>query len=95
MADDYDLPKGELMRGKKGLVMGVANHNSIAWGISAHAPCRNPWPWVRVSTKVRGGYNVMKVRNRNAGPALAPPLDRKSTRLNSSHLKLSRMPSSA
>src|SRR5271155_504804 len=35
MADDYDLPKGELMRGKKGLVMGGANHNSIAWGIAA------------------------------------------------------------
>ena len=35
MADDYDLPKGELMRGKRGLVMGVANHNSIAWGIAA------------------------------------------------------------
>src|SRR5581483_1308717 len=35
MADDYNLPKGELMRGKKGLVMGVANHNSIAWGIAA------------------------------------------------------------
>jgi enoyl-[acyl-carrier protein] reductase I len=35
MADDYDLPKGELMRGKKGLVMGVANHNSIAWGIAS------------------------------------------------------------
>ena len=35
MADDYDLPKGELMAGKRGLVMGVANHNSIAWGIAA------------------------------------------------------------
>ena len=35
MADDYDLPQGDLMRGKKGLVMGVANRNSIAWGISA------------------------------------------------------------
>ena len=35
MADDYDLPKGDLMRGKKGLVMGVANHNSIAWGIAS------------------------------------------------------------
>jgi enoyl-[acyl-carrier protein] reductase I len=35
MADDYDLPMGELMRGKKGLVMGVANHNSIAWGIAS------------------------------------------------------------
>ena len=32
---DYDLPKGELMRGKRGLVLGVANHQSIAWGISA------------------------------------------------------------
>jgi enoyl-[acyl-carrier protein] reductase I len=28
------MPKGELMKGKKGLVMGVANHNSIAWGIT-------------------------------------------------------------
>ena len=35
MADDYDLPKGDLMRGKKGLVLGVANKNSIAWGIAA------------------------------------------------------------
>ncbi len=31
----YDLPAGELMRGKKGLVMGVANDKSIAWGIAA------------------------------------------------------------
>jgi enoyl-[acyl-carrier protein] reductase I len=35
MADEYDLPKGELMKGKKGLIMGVANHNSIAWGIAS------------------------------------------------------------
>jgi len=35
MADDYVLPKGDLMRGKRGLVMGVANHQSLAWGISA------------------------------------------------------------
>ena len=35
MADDYDLPKGELMRGKRGVVTGVANHQSIAWGIAS------------------------------------------------------------
>src|ERR1700687_1053563 len=35
MADDYDLPKGDLMAGKRGLVMGVANHQSLAWGIAA------------------------------------------------------------
>ena len=35
MAEDYLLPKGALMRGKRGIVMGVANHNSIAWGIAA------------------------------------------------------------
>jgi enoyl-[acyl-carrier protein] reductase I len=35
MADELQFPKGELMRGKKGLVMGVANHNSIAWGIAS------------------------------------------------------------
>jgi enoyl-[acyl-carrier protein] reductase I len=35
MADDLNLPKGDLMKGKKGLVMGVANHNSIAWAIAS------------------------------------------------------------
>jgi enoyl-[acyl-carrier protein] reductase I len=35
MADEYDLPKGDLMRGKKGVVMGIANHQSLAWGIAA------------------------------------------------------------
>ncbi|MET0338448.1 MAG: SDR family oxidoreductase, partial [Caulobacter sp.] len=35
MADDYTFPTGELMKGKKGLVMGVANHNSMAWGIAS------------------------------------------------------------
>ncbi|HMO43432.1 MAG TPA: enoyl-ACP reductase [Phenylobacterium sp.] len=35
MADDYDMPKGELMKGKKGVVTGVANHQSIAWGIAS------------------------------------------------------------
>ena len=35
MSDEYDLPKGDLMRGKRGLVMGVANKNSIAWGIAS------------------------------------------------------------
>ena len=35
MADDYNFPKGDLMKGKKGIVMGVANHNSIAFGIAS------------------------------------------------------------
>ncbi len=35
MAEDYAFPKGDLMRGKKGLVMGIANHNSIAYGIAS------------------------------------------------------------
>ena len=34
-AEEMNLPKGDLMKGKKGLVMGVANHNSIAWAIAA------------------------------------------------------------
>src|SRR5690242_6752351 len=34
-AEGFDMPKGELMKGKKGLVMGVANGNSIAWGIAS------------------------------------------------------------
>jgi len=31
---EWTFPKGDLMAGKRGLVMGVANQNSIAWGIS-------------------------------------------------------------
>ena len=34
MADEWVFPKGEIMRGKRGLVMGVANDKSIAWGIA-------------------------------------------------------------
>ena len=34
MADDNDFPKGALMAGKRGLIMGVANKNSIAWSIA-------------------------------------------------------------
>ncbi|MEE9272480.1 MAG: enoyl-ACP reductase [Robiginitomaculum sp.] len=29
-----NFPKGELMKGRKGLIMGVANKNSIAWAIA-------------------------------------------------------------
>lgn len=35
MADEWVFPKGELMRGKRGLIMGVANDKSIAWGIAS------------------------------------------------------------
>ena len=35
MAEEMQLPKGDLMRGKRGVVMGVANHNSIAYAIAA------------------------------------------------------------
>ena len=31
----WNMPTGELMKGKKGLVLGVANANSIAWGIAS------------------------------------------------------------
>ena len=31
---DQDFPKGTLMTGKRGLIMGVANKNSIAWAIA-------------------------------------------------------------
>jgi enoyl-[acyl-carrier protein] reductase I len=29
------MPKGELMRGKRGVILGVANHQSMAWGIAS------------------------------------------------------------
>jgi len=35
MSDDQPVLKGNLMKGKKGLIMGVANDRSIAWGIAS------------------------------------------------------------
>jgi len=35
VADDYQMLKGDLMKGKRGIVTGVANHQSIAWGIAS------------------------------------------------------------
>ncbi|MBX7248381.1 MAG: enoyl-ACP reductase [Caulobacteraceae bacterium] len=34
-SEGWALPKGNLMAGKKGVVMGIANQNSIAWGIAS------------------------------------------------------------
>lgn len=34
MSEEGAFPKGELMKGKRGLIMGVANKHSIAWGIA-------------------------------------------------------------
>ena len=34
MSEETSFPKGDLMKGKRGLIMGVANKNSIAWSIA-------------------------------------------------------------
>ncbi len=34
MSDEIGFPTGDLMKGKRGLIMGVANKNSIAWRIA-------------------------------------------------------------
>jgi enoyl-[acyl-carrier protein] reductase I len=34
LADEFDLPKGDLMKGKTGLIMGLADSHSIAYGIA-------------------------------------------------------------
>ena len=34
MAGEQYCPRGNLMQGKRGLIMGVANDHSIAWGIA-------------------------------------------------------------
>ncbi len=34
MTNEYSVASGELMKGKRGLIMGVANNKSIAWGIA-------------------------------------------------------------
>lgn len=36
MSDDNPIPSGDLMKGKRGLIMGVANDKSIAWGITQY-----------------------------------------------------------
>lgn len=35
-AGEMTAPKGELLKGKRGLIMGVANNKSLAWGISSY-----------------------------------------------------------
>jgi enoyl-[acyl-carrier protein] reductase I len=35
VADEYRMPSGSLMKGRRGVVTGVANHQSIAWGIAS------------------------------------------------------------
>jgi len=35
VADEYQMPTGTLMKGKRGVITGVANHQSIAWGIAS------------------------------------------------------------
>lgn len=34
---EMTAPKGELLKGKRGLIMGVANNKSLAWGIASYA----------------------------------------------------------
>lgn len=36
-AGEMNAPKGELLKGKRGLIMGVANNKSLAWGIANYA----------------------------------------------------------
>lgn len=36
-AGELTIPKGELLKGKRGLIMGVANNKSLAWGIATYA----------------------------------------------------------
>src|SRR5262249_18978911 len=51
-----------------------ASRKLAGGGIALRAG-RNSWRWLRVSTGVRGGHDVMRLRNRNAGLALAPPFE--------------------
>ena len=34
MVDHVPIPRGTLMQGKRGVIMGVANNRSLAWGIA-------------------------------------------------------------
>jgi len=36
MTEETTIPSGELMKGKRGLIMGLANNRSIAWGITQY-----------------------------------------------------------
>ena len=36
---EQNFPTGTLMAGKRGLIMGVANKNSIAWAIARQLAC--------------------------------------------------------
>jgi enoyl-[acyl-carrier protein] reductase I len=121
VADEYQMPKGDLMKGKKGVVTGVANHQSIAWGIASqlaaqgaemsflHLPGmeRRVQPLAEsIGVKSLAAVDVTDDASMDAAFAtiekdlgtidfFVHSIDRKSTRLNSSHNSESRMPSSA
>ena len=68
------------LRGKKALVTGIANNKSIAWGIAQQLHAAGAELGVTYLPDEKGRFEGK---------------DRKSTRLNSSHVSESRMPSSA
>ena len=57
--------------------------------------CAFEWPQVADAAEADADAGDGIVRDANGNPLADGDADRKSTRLNSSHLKLSRMPSSA
>ena len=83
--------------GHPGMPMGCADIAAVLWAkILKHDPADPAWP-NRDRFVLSAGHGSMLLYSmlHMSGYSLTLDEDRKSTRLNSSHLKLSRMPSSA
>ena len=72
-AAQAEIPAGTLMQGKRGLIMGVANNRSIAWGIAKAVAAQG----AALAFTYRGGLEKARSSRwrRKAGSEIVLPCD--------------------
>ena len=73
----------------------LASNNALSQTNDGQFLAIDPWTKVQGSTFINPPYGLPSKYEKNVVRVLPSPPDRKSTRLNSSHTDISRMPSSA
>jgi len=62
-----------LLKGKKGLIMGVANDRSIAWGIAKKLSEKTSQPWYSITSKVE--QVTAEIMKKTKGVEIFPNVD--------------------